>query len=370
MFSHRGIIANMLKLKKNKRDLLDNILPAYDDPLFSLLIIVILILIVAVSSYVMGNIKKERKEKSLKRFLNRFNTKECLLDTQTMPFEESLVKPLTLLAHAFKNQGEYQKSINLYLYLIEHISKFKEKEEILEQLGQTYLKAGFLKRAESIFLEILHKHARNISALYHLGIVYEMLAEYPKALETIEPLRILGERTETLESHLKLSQLLSNTKLDNEEKVNALQALMQEKNYDYRRIIKALFSLNRETAWRCLEPTKIHEILDILWFLPSSNLNFDIISNDETLSAIYLAKGLLQETKVTSISNIFAIDTILSAKKSGDDGVDLNFSYGCGKCKQHFPISFTRCPKCYAIDVIQIKETLAKKQSQTGYSLL
>jgi lipopolysaccharide biosynthesis regulator YciM len=361
----------MLKYKqKQKGSLVDNILPAYDDPLFSLLIIAILILIIAVSSYVMGNIKKERKEKSLKRFLNRFNTKECLLDTQNMPFEESLVKPLTLLAHAFKNQGEYQKSINLYLYLIEHIKKFHEKEEILEQLGQTYLKAGFLKRAESIFLEILHKHARNISALYHLGIVYEMLADYPKALETIQPLHILGEDTEALEAHLKLSQLLINTRLNKDEKVHALERLLQEQHSDYRRIIKALFSLDLETAWRQIEGTRIHRVLDILWFLPSSNLNFDIISRDETLSAIYLAKGLLQESEGKPISNIFAIDTIISAKKGGDNGVDLNFSYGCGKCKQHFPISFTRCPKCYAIDAIQIKETLAKKQSQTGYSLL
>ena len=120
----------------------------------------VLIFIVAIASFVLGNIKEERKRKSLNRFLNRFNTKECLLDVEEMPFDKALIKPLTILARAFKNQGEYQKAINLYLYLIENITNFFEKEEILEQLGQTYLRAGFLKRAESIFLEILHKHAR------------------------------------------------------------------------------------------------------------------------------------------------------------------------------------------------------------------
>ena len=349
---------------------MDNILPAYNDPLFSIMIIVVFIFIVAIASFLLGSIKEERKRKSLKHFLNRFNTKECLLDVAEMPFNKTIIKPLTLLAHAFKNQGEYQKAINLNIYLIDNIPKFIDKEHILEQLGQTYLKAGFLKRAESIFLQILHKHARNKEALYHLGIVYELLQEYDKALETIPPLKILGEKTETLEAHLKLNQLLSHKKLSNQEKIEALKILLKNKHYAYRRIIKALFALDLNVAWKNIGTKKIDSILDTLWFLPSSNLNLDIISANETLSAIYLAKGLIEPKDVTPISNIFAIDTIVSAQKGGNTEVDLTFNYGCGKCKQHFPISFTRCPNCYTIDAIQIKETVAKKQLQTGYSLL
>lgn len=350
---------------------MDNILPAYNDPLFSILIIVVLILIVAVSSFVMGNMKETRKDKSLKHFLNRFSTKESLLEIEEMPFESTLVKPLKLLAFAFKNQGEYQKAINLNLYLIENIPDFYDKEEILEQLGQTYLKAGFLKRAESIFLQILHKHARNKEALYHLGIVYELLHEYDKALQTVKPLKVLGEKTKGLEAHLLLNQLLMDKNLDHSQKIDKLKLLLEDDLYEYRRIIKALFQLDLPSAWKNLQSTKVHSILDILWFLPTSNLNFDIILADETLSAIFLAKGVLPLEKTSKEkSNIFAIDTIISAKKGGNQEVDLNFTYGCSKCKQHFPIAFTRCPQCYAIDAIQIKETVAKKRSQTGYSLL
>ena len=349
---------------------MDNILPAYDDPLFSILIIIVLILIVAIGAFLLGSFKEERKRQSLERFIRRFSTNECSLEIEEMVFEKRLIKPLTLLAYAFSTQGEYQKSINLNLYLIENIPNFYEKEEILEQLGQTYLKAGFLKRSEAIFLQILHKHARNREALYHLGIVYELLHEYDKALETIPPLKILGEETERLEAHLKLSRLLNNKSLSTPEKIQALEELLSKGHYAYRQIITALFSLDLEKAWSLLDPSKTNLILDVLWFLPSSNLNLDIISMDETLSAIYLAKGLLEAKEVTPKSNIFAIDTIISAQKGGDNQIDLNFNYGCGKCKQHFPISFIRCPQCYAIDAIQIKETVAKKQSQTGYSLL
>ena len=350
---------------------MDNILPAYNDPLFSILIIVVLVLLVAIISVVMGNVKEDRKRKSLKRFLNSFNTNESLLEIEEMPFNQSLVKPLTLLAYTFKNQGEFQKAINLNLYLINHIPSFIDKEEILEQLGQTYLKAGFLKRAESVFLQILHKRARNKEVLYNLGIVYELLHEYDKALDTIRPLEVLGEETQPLEAHLRLHQLLTDRKVNSSQKVEKLVAFLEDENYSYRPLMKALFQLDRAMAWQNIKSKEIHSIIDILWFLPTSNLNFDIISSEKTLRAIFVAKGHLEANGLSiEKSNIFAIDTIISAQQGGNYEVDITFTYGCQKCKQHFPIAFTRCPKCYAIDTIQIKETVAKKQSQTGYSLL
>ncbi len=360
----------MLKLLK-KRLTLDNILPAYNDPLFSILVIIILVLIVAISSFVVGNIKEKNKHKTLNSFLESFNKQQKpLLEIEEMPFEPTLIKPLSLLAQAFSKQGEYQKSINLNLYLIENIDSFFDKEKILEQLGTTYLKAGFLKRAESIFLQILHKHPRNIETLYNLGVVYELLHEHDKALNTLIPLNILEEDTKSLEAHIKLNKLLYNRKLSKEEKVKELEALLSNKHYTYRRVIQALFRLDLEVAWNNIKLNKIDSILDILWFLPSSNLNLDIISSSETLLAIYIAKGYIQPKDVIPKSNIFAIDTIINVKQTGIDNVDLLFNYGCKKCKQHFPIDFTRCPKCYAIDSIQIKESLVEKKKQTGYSLL
>jgi tetratricopeptide (TPR) repeat protein len=349
---------------------LDNILPAYDDPLFSILIIITLVLIVAISSMVVGNYKERTKKESLEKFLGGFNKSNALLAIEEMPFEKALIEPLTLLAEAFKHQGEYQKAINLNLYLINNIPNFFEKEKILEQLGTTYLKAGFLKRSKSIFLEILKKHPRNTTALYHLGIVYELLHEFDNALETIEPLKILGEQTQSLEAHLKLSKLLENKKLSKAEKVTKLTTLLKESHYPYHRIMKALFSLDLKAAWRHIETEQIESILDILWFLPEVNLDLDVILKNETLSAIYFAKGYLEPNSSKLMSNIFSIDTIISAKNANNHTVDLLFSYGCGKCKNHFPIAFTRCPKCYAIDAMQVNETLVKKQTQTSYSLL
>lgn len=353
-----------------KRYSLDNILPAYNDPLFSILIIIVLILIVAISSLLIGTYKEKNKQNSLKKFLGNFNKESSVLEIEELPFEKALIKPLTLLAQAFKTQGEYQKAINLNLYLIENIPNFFDKEKILEELGKTYLKGGFLKRSESIYLEILQKHPRNKQALYHLGIVYELLHQFDEAEDTVLPLEILGENIKELQAHLELSKLLDDKQMSKSKKVEALIALLDGESYPYRRIIKALFTLDLKAAWHNIENDKIKAIVDILWRLPSLNLDLDIISKNETLSAIYFAKGSIEVENKEIRSHIFSIDTIISAKLAANENLDLLFTYSCTKCKNHFPIDFTRCPKCYAIDAIQIKDTLVEKRAKTCYSLL
>jgi len=77
---------------------LDNILPAYNDPLFSILIIVILVLIVTVTSVLLGNYKERNRKESLKKFLGEFDKSSCVLAIEEMPFEKALIEPLTLLA--------------------------------------------------------------------------------------------------------------------------------------------------------------------------------------------------------------------------------------------------------------------------------
>jgi len=355
---------------KLKRFVLDKILPSYNDPLFSILIITLLILVVAVVSVLMGNYKEEKQKKRLKNFLGQIDIDECNFDIAKIPFEPTLIKPLSLLANTLSIQGEYQKAINVYIYLIKHIDSFFEKENLLEGLGKTYLKAGFLKKAEDVFLELLHKRARNINVLYHLGIVYELLNDYNRAKEVLTPLEVLGEDIEPLRLHLEFVSLLKNKNISNEDKVEKLKEFLKQGKYSYRQIIKEIFKLDLESAWSLIDDTKVDSIIDILWFLPLSNLNFDIISSNAKLKSIYYAKGVLSTQEEIPLCDIFVIDTINFAKKGGGSDFDLSFSYSCSRCKHYFPISFDRCPNCYAINSIQIRETITKKQSQIGYSLL
>ncbi len=347
---------------------METIIPAYDDPLFSIMLIVVIFLIIAILTYGWGLRKQQKEEGNLLKFLEKFDTAECALDTEEMPFELSMTKPLTLLAKAFENAGEYPKSISIYVYLIKHIQSESDRLELMERLGSTYLHAGFLVRSMHIYMEILRKKPRNAKVLYELGIVYEMMQQYDKARETLEPLRMLGEEVTSLERFLDFSQLLANKTLNPNAKVEKLKTLLQEEPALYRHIVASVLQLDTKSAWELIDPLRIPELLDILWYLPHSQLDLDIIASNQQLKTLYYAKGYLQEAVVES--GIFSVDMLASAKQNGFSEGDLHFSYLCQKCKQHFPVSFKRCPSCMAIHSVKVEEKIAKSSPKTDYSLL
>ncbi|MCB4748258.1 MAG: hypothetical protein LGB54_06630 [Sulfurovum sp.] len=347
---------------------MEYILPTYDDPLFSILLIIIISLIIAVVTYAWGLYKQQREAGNLLKFLDKFDSAECALDTADMVFEEHMFKPLTLLAKAFENSGEYHKAINIYLYLIKNIANELTKIELMERLGTTYLHAGFLERACTIYIEILRKNPRNKKVLYGLGVVYEMMHKYEKAKEVLEPLHLLGEDTYILEKFLQFSELSNNHHLSIKKKLLILSNFLKEEPSFYRYIIDFMLRLDTRVAWENIDTERIREILDILWYLPNSQLDLDIITADMRLSTLYYAKGYLQ--KPIAKSNIFILDMIAKAKENGFEGGDLQFSYLCKKCKQSFPVSFKRCPNCMAINSIKVEEQIAKIRTQTDYSLL
>ncbi len=348
---------------------MEHILPAYHDPLFSILLIVLISLIIAIATYGWSLYKHQREEGRLLKFLDKFDSNECALDTATMPYEEHLFKPLTLLAKAFENSGEYHKAVNIYLYLIRHIEDERAKNELLERLGTTYLHAGFLERARSIYEEILRKRPRNPKVLYELGIVYEMMQRYDEAMEVIEPLETMGEKVADFKRYLSFSSIVQNLSLAPEEKCEKLLALLEQEPSLYRPVIGALFKLDTTKAWETIDVDRIDEILDILWFLPSSQLDLDIIAKNKRLGILYYAKGYLKKPPQEE-SGIFAVDMIAKARENGFAEADLGFSYLCTGCKQSFPVPFKRCPNCMAINSIKVEEYIAKAHAQTNHSLL
>jgi len=346
---------------------MENFLPAYRDPLFSILLILSIAFIISVLTYGWGLYKKQKEQVNLLKFLDRFDSNECTLDNEEISFKEYMIKPLLLLAKAFKSSGEYQRAINIYIYLIKHLDNNQAKSQILESLGSTYLHAGFLQRAESIYLEILKNSPRNKQVLYELGVVYEMMHKYQKAHEIITPLEIMGADTKEIKDYLELLSVINSSHMKDEEKEKVFIEILQTKPNLYRDTIKALLSLNPSVAWNYLDTNRVDEIIDILWFLPDSKLDLDIISSDIKLSTIYYAKGYLQ--KVSKQSGIFFVDILACAKESGCDDATLSFSYLCTKCKHSFPVSFSRCPNCMAINSIKVEEQIAKKTTQKDYSI-
>jgi len=348
---------------------LENFIPKYNDPLFSILLIVAIALIISVATYGWGFYKHQKEQGNLLKFLDKFDSAECALDTSEMHFEPHLLKPLTLLAKAFENSGEYHKSISIYLYLIKNIRNDFTNLELMERLGKTYLHAGFLERSRSIYVEVLRKKPRNVKVLYELGIVYEMMHKYQSAKEVIEPLELLDEDTYDLKKYLELSQITTSKHYSSKEKIDKLLQLLSTEPKLYRQVISALLRLDTKIAWKTMDMSKTHEILDILWYLPNSQVDLDIISSNSTLINLYYVKGYIQDIPKKT-SGIFSLDMLSISKKDGFDEGELLFSYLCKKCKQSFPTAFKRCPSCMTINSVKVEEEIAKKSPKTDYSLL
>jgi len=350
---------------------LESILPAYNDPLFSVMLIIVIGLIIAVATYGWGIYKQQKEQGNLLKFLDKFDSSECALDTKHMPYEAHMLRPLSLLAKAFENAGEYPKAISIYLHLIKHVPDEIAKIELMEHLGKTYVHAGFLERARSIYTDILRKKPRNIKILYALGIVHEMTHNYKKAKEVIEPLELLNEDTHTLKKFLEYLELQMLTDISTDDKIKQLKKLLEEEPSLYREIVSTLLKLNTQKAWEIIDPARLKEVLDILWFLPNSQLDLDIIKSNNALTILYYAKGYLPRLpKSKESSGIFALDMLASARENGFKDGDLHFSYLCKKCKQSFPVSFKRCPNCMAIHSVKVEENIGKAHAQTDYSLL
>lgn len=320
---------------------------------------------------------QQRQRSKLMEFLDRFDGVACVLDEGDIPYDDSMSKPLLLLAKAFEHSGEYRKTIGIYLYLI----RYEKSRELLEQLGRVYLRAGFLERAESIFLEILSQEPRHIEVLFQLGVVYEMMQEYDKALETLEPLETMGESVDTLRNFWEFERLLkidtvttdtivADTATTDIKKTAILKVHSRYQSL-YRHSISALFEISFRDAWLFVDSKRADEILDILWYLPQSQLDFDIIQSDSKLAKIYFARGVIAEIAPEQMqvsSGIVSIDILAAARSAGETRGELSFSYLCAKCKHSFPISFSRCPNCLAINTLITEEQIAKHEER-DYSI-
>ena len=345
---------------------MNSFLPSYNDPIFSILLIILIAIAVALVTHAWGVYRREKLRRSLYSFLDRFDTTSCSLEEEDVPFEEGMAKPLLLLAKAFEQSGNYAKTISICLYLIRHT----RDDELLIYLGKVYLRAGFYQRAEEIFLEIIARHPRRKDVLEQLEYLYESLQEYAKAREALEALKAQGVATEALEGHLRFLELRGDKSLRPAERAEALEGLLEENGRLYRPVVQELFRLDTVRAWRRVRPERLGELIDILWYLPPAQLRLDIIAATPALQAIYYARGDLEDGPEETGGTGFAVEMLCAARRGGYFGGTMSFAYLCTACKQSFPVSFIRCPSCQALDSLKVEEHLVPSQPQIGDSLL
>lgn len=341
----------------------------YRDPLFGIIFIFSLIFIISFLTYTFGAYKEKLARREYRKLLKRFELGKLkeddyvhLYKTYNLPFDSIL-----LLASTFLHKGDYTKAITVYLALLEHVKDRVKKEELLELLGSTYFKGGFLQKSREIFLKILKFSPRNKEALKYLLLINEKLKDYEKAIDVINSLEELKVDTIRDRVYIETLIILNDPILSFEKKTEKLYSFFKMNKVIERVFLEFLLQYNKEFFWKNIDNFDVSKILDRLWYLDFNDIDFDKVEQTPILKEFYNAKGFLNNLKESEDFNFEML--ILANRNETKIKADLNFEYLCTSCKKSHPIYNNRCPHCHSILTFKVRYSLIKGFNEKNQSL-
>jgi lipopolysaccharide biosynthesis regulator YciM len=311
----------------------------YRDPLFSIIVFLSLIIIVILVTNFLENLKEKRKNKHLKEFIEQFD----FLDDKEINsiFSNDIsINALILLAIGFEKEGNYEKALNIYLNLLQKVNKI-QKFEILQNMAEVYLKAGFLHKARESLLEILRSKPRDIKALKTLIIVDDKLKNYDEIENIIEIFEELELDIEDEKAYILFKQAVFKGEKDK------LFDLVKQYPILKREFISYFIYKDKQQVLKIINNNDVYEMIDIFW-------NEKLACINESLKQIEAAKKLLVYEKECPI---FEIEVLKHLPK---DLADLEFEYICKECKRVFPIYDSRCPNCKNLFTMEVEIIITK----------
>jgi lipopolysaccharide biosynthesis regulator YciM len=326
----------------------------YRDPLFSILLFLLIVFVVSFFSSMWGIFRKKDEKKRIERFIGDFykdsnDEYKELINNELLPFET-----LMLIAASYTKSGDFERSIDIYLFSLNKANRPEHKQYLFEHLGIVYFKAGFLQRAKEVFLRSLKLYPRNKKVLEYLAVIYEKLKDYDGALEVFN---VLEELDESVRREIEYTSALKFT-ADKEKSIDEkLEYLLQFKeNY----VIQRLFS---ETALKQKIPLpkesenfNQHRIMDLLWYHDSGL--FNALAKKGTLA--YDIADAKRDQPKSEGSKMFELDVMIKLKKAATLSTNLTFEYICSECKNVYPIPFYRCPNCLKLGYCEVEPILTQ----------
>ncbi|RKV89154.1 MAG: tetratricopeptide repeat protein [Campylobacter sp.] len=327
------------------------------DPIFSLIILFSIILMIAALSYAWGIFSSKDEKKRIEKFIRKFDSKDGISSEhkQMLQSPEIDAQSLCMLGQTFAKNGDFEKSISVYLIALGKVRDKNEKEFILNELGEVYFKAGFLKKASEVFEKVLELSPRNVLALRFLTMIDEKLKNYKEALYALNSLEELGVNVKDQKAYIKAISTLDDRNLSFNEKVEILSRLSQ--NFELlRRMILALFIRHNENLENLKDFARFEDVIDLLY-----NLKTPINLSDPKYKSLFYAKGDIDEP--CEIYG-FELNVIKKLKDAKFDAAGLSFNYVCKSCKNSFPMHFYRCPVCHELGSVKILSHITEKPSE------
>jgi tetratricopeptide (TPR) repeat protein len=312
----------------------------YRDPLFNIILFLSLIAITILITNILGTLKNKNKIKHLKEFVEKFDFLDDK-EIKSLLSDKISTNALLLLALGFEKEGNYEKSLNIYLVLLEN-SSAQEKFAILQNMAEVYFKAGFLHKSREALLEILRSYPRRLDALKLLFIVDDKLKNYDEMDNIIEILEELEENVDKEKAYLSFKKALFN---DDKEKIRNLYKTYPILKRDY---VNYFLYYNPKEVFDNITNDDVYEMIDIFW------RNENLPLKNEAFLHIKAAK---KEITTTLKAPIFELEILKYLPKNL---ADLEFEYICTNCKHLFPLYEERCPHCKALFSFKVETSITK----------
>jgi lipopolysaccharide assembly protein B len=149
--------------------------------------------------------------RGLNYLLNEQPDKAIEVFLQLAEFNRDTVETHLALGNLFRRRGEVDRAIRVHQHLIARPNlSDQEKTVALLELGEDYMRAGLLDRAETLFTDLVAMDAHVPSALRHLISIYQHEKDWDKAIDHAQRLeRITGESEGPMiaQFHCELAEL-------------------------------------------------------------------------------------------------------------------------------------------------------------------
>ena len=163
--------------------------------------------VAAFSGWVLGRRRSERTSgarvselstsyfRGLNYLLNEQQDKAIEVFLKLAEINRDTVETHLALGNLFRRRGEVDRAIRVHQHLIARPNLSQEEKTVaLLELGEDYMRAGLLDRAETLFTDLVAMDALAPSALKHLISIYQHERDWDKAIDHARRLeKAIGE---------------------------------------------------------------------------------------------------------------------------------------------------------------------------------
>jgi lipopolysaccharide assembly protein B len=121
--------------------------------------------------------------RGLNYLLNEQQDKALEIFLQIAEVDKETVETQFALGHLFRRRGEVDRAIRLHQNLVARTGLSEEqKTRAVLELGEDYMRAGLLDRAETLFNDLVQMGVHAPKALQQLIIIYQAERDWPQAI--------------------------------------------------------------------------------------------------------------------------------------------------------------------------------------------